>query len=49
MWYDEVTKRCRHYEHRPQVCRAFSPGEPACNGMRLELGLPKLPEVPESD
>ena len=48
LWYDAETKRCRHYEHRPQVCRSFTPGEPACNQWRIELGLVALPEMPES-
>lgn len=48
LWYDTELKRCKHYEHRPQVCRTFTPGEPACNSWRVELGLPRLPDVEES-
>ncbi len=44
LWYDTETKRCKHYEHRPQVCRDFQPGEPQCNEWRVELGLPRLPD-----
>jgi uncharacterized protein len=30
IWLDEETRRCRHYEHRPQICRDFAAGSPAC-------------------
>lgn len=48
LWYDAETKRCKHYEHRPMVCRDFQPGEPACNAWRIELGLIPLPPVEET-
>lgn len=43
LWYDPDTKKCRHYELRPTVCRDFTPGEPACNKFRIQLGLKRLP------
>lgn len=33
-WYDPETKGCRHYEHRPTICREFEIGEPACHRWR---------------
>jgi Fe-S-cluster containining protein len=30
VWYDAATKRCRHYENRPAVCREFEVGGPEC-------------------
>lgn len=26
IWYDLKTRRCQHYEHRPQICRDFEVG-----------------------
>jgi hypothetical protein len=34
-------------EHRPAVCREFTPVEPACNEFRGRVGLPMLPAVEE--
>jgi len=39
IWYDEPTRRCRHYEHRPQVCREFEIGSPDCLEFRREYGI----------
>ena len=38
-WYDEATKRCIHYEHRPDVCREFEVGCDACHEWRKGVGL----------
>lgn len=41
LWYDEETKRCRHYEHRPEVCRdAIKPGDDACLQTRRSFRIP---------
>ena len=46
LWYDTTTKRCRHYEHRPQACReAVVPGDEICNGFRADGGLIPLPTL----
>ncbi len=29
-WLDPVTRKCRHHEFRPRVCRDFEIGSPAC-------------------
>ena len=39
LWYDERTRRCAHYEHRPSVCRSFEVGSEACLGHRARLGI----------
>jgi Fe-S-cluster containining protein len=33
-WYDAEKKQCKHYEHRPTICREFEIGEPACHRWR---------------
>lgn len=41
LWYDEEGKRCRHYEHRPEVCRdAIAPGDDACLATRKQFRIP---------
>lgn len=30
IWLDPDTRRCRHYEHRPTVCRRFERGSGEC-------------------
>jgi len=30
IWYDAERRRCKHHEHRPQVCRDFSIGGAGC-------------------
>ncbi len=40
IWYDAGTKRCRHYEHRPELCReAVKPGDTACLRWRKAAGV----------
>lgn len=29
-WLDLETRKCRHYEHRPAICRNFEPGCDVC-------------------
>lgn len=33
-WLDPATKRCIHYEHRPEICRDFPVGGDACRSLR---------------
>jgi hypothetical protein len=40
LWLDPQTKRCRHYEHRPDICREFPVGGLSCLGWRRDFGLP---------
>lgn len=38
-WLDLKTRRCTHYEHRPQTCREFEIGSHGCAQYRRRLGL----------
>ena len=29
-WLDMETRRCKHHEHRPRICRDFETGSPQC-------------------
>jgi len=41
LWYDEATKRCRHYEYRPTTCReALQPGDEDCLRIRRMYRIP---------
>ena len=33
-WMDRETRKCRHYEQRPEVCRQFELGGEDCLAMR---------------
>jgi len=40
VWYDPETRRCRHYEHRPRLCRdAILPGDFFCRRWRKTMGI----------
>jgi hypothetical protein len=30
IWFDRATRRCRHYDYRPEVCRDYEPGAEDC-------------------
>lgn len=34
VWFDPTTRRCRHHQHRPQVCRSFLVGGIDCRQWR---------------
>ncbi len=34
VWFDLGTRRCRHHEYRPQVCRDFRAGSRGCKDWR---------------
>ena len=34
VWFDHESRRCKHYEHRPRVCRDFKVGCTDCLGWR---------------
>jgi Fe-S-cluster containining protein len=36
VWYDGETKRCRHHEYRPEICREFAVGGEDCLRVRAE-------------
>ena len=33
-WFDQITLKCKHYEHRPQICRDFDIGSISCLSYR---------------
>ena len=39
IWLDMKTRMCKHYEHRPSICRTFPVGEKACREYRQEQGI----------
>lgn len=45
LFFDPLTRLCRHYEHRPVVCEQFDPGCPECIEFRRDAGtlLKKVP------
>lgn len=39
LWFNVETKRCNHYEHRPEACRdAVVPGDEYCLNFRSKGG-----------
>ena len=38
-WYDEQTRRCRHYEYRPEICREFDVGAESCLAWRQHFSI----------
>jgi Fe-S-cluster containining protein len=43
LWLDPQTRRCRHYEHRPVVCRDFEVGGEECLAHREARGIGRRP------
>jgi Fe-S-cluster containining protein len=43
VWFDAETRRCRHYERRPRICRDFEPGEEDCLRFRKEYEIDEEP------
>lgn len=42
IWYDAAARRCRHYDHRPTLCReVVAPGDESCRRWRRSLGMDK--------
>ena len=39
IWFDPVSLKCRHHEHRPQVCRDLEIGSEACLRSRRQFGI----------
>ncbi|TWU57829.1 YkgJ family cysteine cluster protein [Rubripirellula reticaptiva] len=39
VWLDLDTKRCKHHESRPSVCRDFRVGSQGCRDWRTAYGL----------
>jgi Fe-S-cluster containining protein len=39
LWYDAVTRRCRHHDLRPRDCREFAIGGQDCHDARRRAGV----------
>lgn len=39
LWYDPEFARCRHYDMRPRLCRAFALGSEDCLDARRRAGV----------
>lgn len=39
VWLDAALARCKHYEHRPSICREFEMGGEACLRIRGKAGI----------
>jgi Fe-S-cluster containining protein len=37
IWHDRVTRRCRHHEHRPNICREYEIGGELCLETRTKF------------
>jgi uncharacterized protein len=37
-WLDQATGKCKHYDARPDICREFEVGSPACVSHREGSG-----------
>lgn len=38
-WFNVETRKCKHYEFRPAICRRFEIGNPICREDRERIGL----------
>lgn len=39
LWFDMATKRCTHYDDRPNVCREFELNGEECHDVRRAFGV----------
>jgi len=39
IWFDEATKKCRHHEDRPNICREYEVGGELCLETRARFGV----------
>lgn len=37
-WQDQATGKCRHHEHRPNICREYEIGAELCLEIRAKYG-----------
>lgn len=44
LWFDAATRKCKHYQWRPQVCRDYELGGDACLATREKGGLLQIAE-----
>jgi len=39
VWFDQESRKCRHYEYRPLACHMFEIGEEDCRDARRRAGV----------
>lgn len=39
IWFDKQKRQCRHYEHRPNICRGLEVGSDGCRFWRQEYNV----------
>jgi Fe-S-cluster containining protein len=40
VWFDAEKKQCKHYEHRPELCKTeLMPGDETCRRIRQKAGM----------
>ncbi|MFN0052640.1 MAG: YkgJ family cysteine cluster protein, partial [Planctomycetales bacterium] len=42
LWFDPQTRKCRHHEWRPQVCRDYEMGGDECLALRRRFLVPAV-------
>jgi uncharacterized protein len=47
LWLDLETRQCRHYEHRPELCRQLPVDGPSCLSWRTDYGIVGSPRAAE--
>lgn len=48
LWFDTQTRRCRHYEWRPAICREFELAGSSCLAVRAAAARRPQPSPPAS-
>ena len=38
-WFDTQTRKCKHHEHRPNICREYETGGELCLEIREKYGV----------
>jgi len=50
IWLNLTTRRCRYYEHRPDICREFEVGDIDCLGWREQYApITAIGEEPKAE
>jgi Fe-S-cluster containining protein len=39
IWWEKTTGKCRHHEHRPNICREYEVGGELCLETRVKFGV----------
>lgn len=44
-WFDPESKKCKHYEYRPQACKDFEIGSTNCESVRKLYNIAEPPQI----